>query len=110
VGSADFLSGWDTTILMVPFLGMLFMHMFRLDERVSGRKAPPRSRRSFCGVDAKGRPYVSDPDGQPWRRPGLCEIEGRIEPAAHSEGRAMICEEGSEDFRLARKTVSIIHI
>jgi hypothetical protein len=75
MGSAHFLSGWDTTILIVPFLGMLLMHMFRLDEKVSAPKAPPRNRRSFCEVDPKGRPYVSDPDGQPWRR----EVSGEIE-------------------------------
>jgi hypothetical protein len=110
MGSADFLSGWDTTILMVPFLGMLLLHMFRLDERFSARKAPPKRSRSFCGVDPKGRPYVSDPDGQPWLRQRVGEIEARIEVAAHSEQRDSSCPVGSEDFRLGRKRSSILNI
>jgi hypothetical protein len=110
MGSAGFLSGWDTTILMVPFLGMLLLHMFRLDESVSARKAPPRRPRSFCGVDPKGRPYVSDPDGQPWLRQGVSEIEARIEAAAHSERRDSIREVGGDDVRLGRESGSIINI
>jgi hypothetical protein len=68
MGSAGFLSGWDTTILMLPFLGVLVMYMFHLDERFAAPKGAPRNRRFFCGVDAQDRPNLSDPDGQPWRR------------------------------------------
>lgn len=110
MGGAEFLSGWDTTILIVPFLGMLLVHMFRLDERVSAPKAPPRNRRFFCEVDPKGRGYVSDPDGQAWRRQVPQEIEARLEPAARSEGRGSICQKGSRNPGQARKTGSIVHI
>jgi len=85
MGSADFVSGWDTTILMVPFLGILVMYLFRLGERLSAPKATPKKRRFFCGVDPKDLPYLSDPDGQPWRRHGACQIEAGLKPAAHSE-------------------------
>ena len=110
MGSADFLSGCDTTILMVPFLGMLLLHMFRLDERVSSRKAPSGSRLSFCEVDSKGQPYVSDPDGQPWNRQGVSEVEARLANADPSKGRASMRPAGTEDFRLAPKTGHIFHI
>jgi hypothetical protein len=85
MGSADFVSGWDTTILIVPFLGILVMYLFRLDERFSAPKATPKNRRFFCGVDPKDRPYLSDPDGQPWHRHDVRQIEARLGPAAHSE-------------------------
>ncbi len=85
MGSAEFLSGWDTTILMVPFLGILAMYMFRLDERFAAPKSSPRNRRFFCGVDPKDRPYLSDPDGQPWRRGSVPQIEARLKAAAQSE-------------------------
>ena len=94
MGSADLVSGWDTTILMVPFLGILVIYMFHLDERFAAPKAPLKSRRFFCGVDPKGRPYLSDPDGQPWRGQGVRKIEARLEPAAHSERRDSICQMG----------------
>jgi hypothetical protein len=110
MGSADFLSGWDTTILMVPFVGILVMHMFRLDERFSTPKASSGSRRFFCEVDPKGRPNASDPDGQPWHRQGVSEVEARLENADSSKGRASMRPAGSEDFTLARKTGSIFHI
>lgn len=110
MGSADFLSGWDMTILMVPFLGMLLMHMFRLDERVSAPKAPPGNRRFFCEVDLNGRGCVSDPDGQPWHRQVSRQIEARLEPPARSEGRDSIQQVGSQNLRVVRKAGSIIHI
>jgi hypothetical protein len=95
---------------MVPFLGVLLMHMFRLDERISAPKAPSRNRRFFCGLDPKGRPYVSDPDRQPWRRQGICEIEARLQLVDHSKGRDSIGQVGSPDLGLTRKRGSIVHI
>jgi hypothetical protein len=95
MGSADFLSGWDTSILMIPFLGVLVIYMFRLDETLATPKAAPKRRRSFCGVDPNDRPYLSDPDGRLWRRRSVRQIEARFEPAAHSEGHDSICQAGS---------------
>ena len=42
MGSAEFVSGWDTTILMVPFLGILVMYMFRLDAEVLRSQSDPK--------------------------------------------------------------------
>lgn len=71
MAGTDFVSGWDTTILMVPFLGILVMYLFGLDERFAAPKAPPKSRRCFCGSDPTDGPCLSDPDGQPWQVPGV---------------------------------------
>ncbi len=94
MGSADFLSGWDTSILMVPFLGVLVMYMFRLDVTYAAPKAAPKKRRSFCGVDPNDRPNLSDPDGQLWRGHSVGQIEAGFEPEAHSEGHDSTCEVG----------------
>jgi hypothetical protein len=85
MGSADFVSSWDTAVLMVPFLGVLAMYMFRLDERLAAPKATPKKRRFFCGVDPEDGPYLSDPDGQPWPGETLSQIEASFEPTAHLE-------------------------
>lgn len=61
--AANFLASWDTTILMLPFLGLLAFWMFGLDERV----AAPRersTRRRFCQTDFHGRSQFCDPDGR----------------------------------------------
>jgi hypothetical protein len=110
MGSIDFLSGWDTSILMVPFLGVLVMYMFRLDETFAAPKAASKKRRSFCGADPNDRPYLSDPDGQLWRGHTVRQIEAGFEPAAHSEGRDSICQPGSQDVGLADIAGSIYHI
>jgi hypothetical protein len=94
MGSADFLSGWDTSILMIPFLGVLVIYMFRLDETFAAPKAAPKRRRFFCGVDSNDRPYLSDPDGQLWRQHSVRQIEARFEPAIDSEGHDSICQPG----------------
>jgi hypothetical protein len=85
MGSVEFVSGWDTIILMIPFLGILVLYLFRLDEKFAAPKAPPKSRRVFCGLDPDDGPYLSDPDGQPWCGHGVRQVEARLGPAAHSE-------------------------
>jgi hypothetical protein len=90
MGSADFVSGWDTTILMLPFLGILALYLFRLDERFAAPKTSSTSRRFFCELDPQGRAHLSDPDGQAWRTHGGGQIEARVEPAAHSAGHDFI--------------------
>ena len=85
MGSAEFVSSWDTTVLMVPFLGVLVLYLFRLDERFAAPKATQKKGRFFCGVDPQDGPYLSDPDGQPWAGSTVSQIEARLQPAAHSE-------------------------
>ncbi len=62
-------SGWDTFVLMLPFIGMMAVGMFGLDEGLATSKGGKRCRRSFCGEDGQGRPLLSDPDGRPWQLP-----------------------------------------
>jgi hypothetical protein len=69
---------WDTFVLSIPFVAILGMTLFRLDERFASPKGVPMRRRSFCGVDSQGRPFISDPDGQIWQTHPKAQIEGRI--------------------------------
>jgi hypothetical protein len=67
--ATNLLSEWDTLVIMIPFLGLMALGMFRLDERFASPKASVPRRQKFCGVDGDGAPLLSDPDGRPWRRP-----------------------------------------
>jgi hypothetical protein len=65
-------SGWDALILGIPFIGLLFLGFFRLDELIIGRKpssgglAPGAGPRNFSGgLGADGETVVRDPDGRP---------------------------------------------
>ena len=60
-------SGWDSVLLGVPFVAMLFCGFFRLDEVFAAKgqaKSTDRERRPFSGLDADGEPIVCDPDGR----------------------------------------------
>lgn len=59
-----FASGWDTAIIMVPFIGMMALAMFGLDEKLAAPKRPKRSKRGFSHLDRRGSPFVFDPDGE----------------------------------------------
>ena len=65
----------DTIVLAIPFLAILAMGMFRLDERYANPGGARR--RSFCEVDGAGR-FMSDPDGRPWKEYAPRQIEARI--------------------------------
>lgn len=72
-----FLPALDMCVLVVPFLAILAMAMFGLDERLANPSHHRRVHRSFCGVDRDGRSLLSDPDGSPWmkKRP---QIEAKL--------------------------------
>jgi hypothetical protein len=59
------LSEWDTVVLMLPFLAVMALGMFRLDERIASSKPSQKVRRAFCGIEADGGFLLSDPDGRP---------------------------------------------
>jgi hypothetical protein len=59
--------GWDTFIFAVPFIGMLLVGFFRLDEAFASHKRSSRARLPASGVDRSGRQFLRDPDGRPWR-------------------------------------------
>ena len=63
-------SGWDTLIFAVPFVGFLFVGLFRLDELFAAPKheVGRKPQRPAAGVDADGEPIFCDPDGRPWRK------------------------------------------
>lgn len=60
-------SGWETLLFAVPFLGILVVWLFRLDELISTPKRRAKRRRRPAGLDDDGEPLMSDPDGRPWR-------------------------------------------
>jgi hypothetical protein len=68
----------DTFFLVMPFLVILAMAMFGLDERFASRRGKPARRRVFCEVDGEGRFAPSDPDGTPWPISPRRQIEARI--------------------------------
>jgi hypothetical protein len=84
MGASPVLPVWDTFILTIPFLGILGMAMFGLDERLATPKSRSGPRRFFCEVERKGGPFACDPDGNPWKAGGVVQIEGRF---THKESR-----------------------
>ena len=59
-------SGWETFLLAAPFVGMILVGVFRLDE-IAANPNRQRSRRpGLNGNDENGRLLLSDPDGRPW--------------------------------------------
>jgi hypothetical protein len=73
------ISGWDTLFLMIPFFAIMAMGMFRVDERLAAPKDPRKPCRAFCGMDRNGQPFLSDPDGRPWRKCPAHQIEATLE-------------------------------
>jgi hypothetical protein len=64
-------SGRDTFLIGIPFLAMLLVGFFRLDELIANPKKPGKHQRPPCGLDLDGRPILCDPDGRPWGKPRL---------------------------------------
>jgi hypothetical protein len=59
--------GLDTAFVAVPFLVMLAVGFFHLDEMVATPKNRRSPRRPAIGLDSDGSPILSDPDGRRWR-------------------------------------------
>lgn len=78
-------SGLDNILVALPFIGMLMVGFFRLDEIL----AAPRKRLANkplhppCGVDLDGNPIVCDPDGRPWGNPRMHRLPGRFPRQMH---------------------------
>jgi hypothetical protein len=59
-------SGWENFLVAVPFVGILLVGLFRLDEIIaSPERARPGKRLPFSGCDEGGHLVLSDPDGRP---------------------------------------------
>ena len=59
-------SGWGNFLVAVPFVGILLVGLFRLDEIIAAPKRDRAVKRPACGCDENGRLLLSDPDGRPW--------------------------------------------
>jgi hypothetical protein len=62
-------SNWDSLLIGIPFIFILLIGLFRLDELMVAPKHRQRQARPASGVDAEGNILFSDPDGKPWRTP-----------------------------------------
>ena len=61
-------SGWQTALVAIPFVFMLLVGVFRLDELFVAKRQVARVRRPVSGIDENGQPFLSDPDGRPSNR------------------------------------------
>ncbi len=59
-------SGLESFLVAIPFLGLLMVALFRLDEIIATPKRAKAVKRRVCGRDENGRLLLSDPDGRPW--------------------------------------------
>lgn len=59
-------SGWDTVLVAIPFVVLLLVGFFRLDDLFASAKHKKDRRRPECGFDENGELLATDPDGRPW--------------------------------------------
>jgi hypothetical protein len=78
MGGSPFLAGWEPFFLALPVIGILVLTMFGLEQRFATPRRTPGTRRFFCEVDGKGRAFLSDPDGRPWQKGAVRQIEARL--------------------------------
>jgi hypothetical protein len=61
-------SDWEMVLFAVPFIGILFLSIFRLDELIVAPKRKVKSRLPALILDRDGEPLMCDPDGHTWTR------------------------------------------
>jgi hypothetical protein len=54
----------DLLLMAVPFVIMLLINIFRLDQIIAAPKMTLSSRQLRCGTDKFGEPIMRDPDGR----------------------------------------------
>lgn len=59
-------SAWANFLVATPFVGILLVGLFRLDEIIASPQRKRPAKRPACGCDEAGRLLLSDPDGHPW--------------------------------------------
>jgi len=61
-------SGRDALLIAIPFLILMLLGLFRIDEVIAApkRKKSERSRLGLCGTDKAGQAILRDPDGKRW--------------------------------------------
>jgi len=108
MGANPILSAWDTFILIIPFFGFLGMAMFRLDGWLARSKSRPGKRRLFCEVGGEGRSFLCDPDGKPWQKGAVRQIEARFAPRKGARWNEALREDRNGQRRAARAYTYII--
>ena len=58
------ISGRDSLLFAIPFVFMLFLSVFRVDEALARPRAAATSRRPAGGMNEDGAPILRDPDGR----------------------------------------------
>jgi hypothetical protein len=58
------ISGRDSFLVAIPFIFMLFLSVFRLDETLARPSAATARHRPASGIKVAGVPILRDPDGQ----------------------------------------------
>ena len=58
------ISGRDAFLVAIPFIFMLFLSVFRLDETLARPGAATAGYRLASGTNVAGVPILRDPDGQ----------------------------------------------
>jgi hypothetical protein len=69
------LSSKDSLLVAIPFIGLLLVGYFRLDQIIASPKKKGR-RRPMSGMDESGEPIMSDPDGRPSGAPRTRRQQG----------------------------------
>ena len=60
-------SGWETALVAVPFIGLLFLTVFGLDAMVGASKRRGKRSKPASGQREDGARFYSDPDGRQWK-------------------------------------------
>ncbi len=60
-------SSRDTLLVALPFIGMLMVGIFRLDELIVVPREARVNPRRPGGMDVNGDPIICDPDGRVWK-------------------------------------------
>ena len=58
------ISGRDSVLVAIPFVFMLFLNVFRLDETLARPRAATARSRPTSGMNEAGEPILRDPDGR----------------------------------------------
>ena len=58
-------SSKDALLIAIPFVLILMVSTFRLDQIIAYPKRAVRGRRLACDMDQHGEPILRDPDGSP---------------------------------------------
>ncbi len=64
MGKNILMSTIDSLLMAVPFVIMLLINIFRLDQIIAAPRMTLTSRQLRCGTDKFGEPIMRDPDGR----------------------------------------------